>query len=138
MAAMQHLEVRAVHSVPAFVAAIGAGTLTAGVVIGIEAAVAGTPANVIVVIVMGTVVSALLFGLTGGLVFFPIFFALRLFHQISAVALSIVTAVAMALFGVASDTEVGLLVPLVAAGAVGGYFAFRTLAWCAKRDESSC
>jgi hypothetical protein len=84
---------------------------------------------------VGALIYGAAVGLTSGLVFFPIFFVLRLAHSLNAYTLAILGGAALALIGILAQAAIPEVVGLAAVGAVAGYVAFQTLASCAKRDS---
>jgi hypothetical protein len=95
----------------------------------------GSSWSLAVTALIGALTYGAAFGLTGGLVFFPIFFVLRLARSLNAYTLVFLGGAALGLIGVSTQAAVPEIFGLALVGAVSGFVAFRTLASCAKRDS---
>ena len=132
--AMRHLEVRAIHGVPAFGIAVLTGSAAGGVVLGGAFLLFESSFGLASAAFVGALAWGALFGITGGLIFFPVFFLLRALRLLNQWSLPLIGGVALALIGVASQVSALEVAMFAVSGIVAGYSAFITLASCARRD----
>lgn len=134
---MVHLNVRAVHAVPAFGMAVVVGAFVGALALGSTFILSSLSLGIAAGAFVSALVNGLAFGVTGGLVFFPVFIVLRAIRALNQWTMVSLGGLSLAVIGIVTQAAFPEFVALASIGVIAGLASFRTLYACAQRDAES-